>query len=48
MFIDCRKNKSKARQTSNENSKQIHETDAKRGETRVAKSRLVLVFHLIG
>ena len=32
----------------NENSKQMHVTSAKRGKTRATKSRLVLVLHLIG
>ena len=38
----------KRKQHRNDNSKQIHETGARRGKTRVAKSRLVLVLHLIG
>ena len=33
---------------SNENLKQVHVTGAKRGKTRVTKSWLVLVLHLIG
>ena len=35
-------------QRANENLKQIHVAGAKRGKTRVTKSRLVLVLHLIG
>ena len=39
---------SKVTERTNENSKQIHVTVAKRGKTRATKSRLVLVLHLIG
>ena len=38
----------KTTQRTNENSKQIHITSAKRGKTRATKSRFVLVLHLIG
>ena len=38
----------KTTQRTNENSKQMHLTSAKRGKTRATKSRLVLVLHLIG
>ena len=33
---------------SNENSKQMHVTGAKRGKTRTTKSRFLLILHLIG
>ena len=38
----------KTTQWTNENSRQIHVTGAKRGKTHATKSRLVLVLHLIG
>ena len=56
-FIECRETKTKAittanhdkrRQDNEQNSKQIHVTGTKRGKTRVTKSRLVLVLHLVG
>ena len=56
--IECSKTKTKvitdqsqrtkAAQVTNQNSKQMHVTGAKRGKTRTTKSRLVLVWHLIG
>ena len=55
--FECRKTKTKVitlanhnrcKQRANQNSKQIHVTGAKRGKTRASKSRLFLVFFLIG
>ena len=38
----------KKTQRTNQNSKQMYATGAKRGKTRASEARLVLVLHLIG